>query len=68
MVGTFALVFAGCGAIMVDELSGGRITHLGIGLVFGLVIMVMWPPRPHTTGCDEAARRPGESRLYAAEM
>ena len=27
MVGTFALVFAGCGAIMVDELSGGQITH-----------------------------------------
>jgi MIP family channel proteins len=41
MVGTFALVFAGCGAIMVNDVSGGSITPVGIGIVFGLVIMVM---------------------------
>jgi len=50
MVGTFALVFAGCGAMMVDEISGGRITHLGIGLVFGLVIMVMVYATGHISG------------------
>lgn len=40
-IGTFALVFAGCGAIVIDSLSGGRITPVGIALTFGLVIAVM---------------------------
>src|SRR5271170_5524179 len=40
-IGTFALVFAGTGAIVINDLSGGVITHLGIGLVFGLIVMTM---------------------------
>lgn len=40
-VGTFALVFAGTGAIVVNDLTGGVITHPGIALVFGLVVMAM---------------------------
>ena len=40
-IGTFALVFAGTGAIMINDISGGAITNLGIGLVFGLIIMTM---------------------------
>ena len=40
-LGTFALVFAGTGAIIINDISGGVITHLGIGLVFGLIIMTM---------------------------
>ena len=40
-IGTFGLVFAGCGAIMIDRLSGGQVTHVGVGLVFGLIITVM---------------------------
>lgn len=39
-VGTFALVFAGTGAIVVDAVSGGAIGHVGIALTFGLVIAV----------------------------
>lgn len=50
MVGTFALVFAGCGAIMVNEQTGGSITHLGVGLTFGLVIMVMIYATGHVSG------------------
>jgi len=40
-IGTFALVFAGTGAIVVDHATGGAITHLGISLAFGLVVMTM---------------------------
>src|SRR5665213_2569744 len=40
-IGTFGLVFAGTGAIIINDISGGIITHLGIGLVFGLIIMTM---------------------------
>lgn len=50
MIGTFALVFAGCGAIMVDILSGGAVTHVGVGLTFGLVIMVMIYATGHISG------------------
>lgn len=39
--GTFALVFAGTGAIVINEVSGGAITHVGIALTFGLIIMAM---------------------------
>jgi MIP family channel proteins len=40
-VGTFALVFCGCGAIVVNDLYGHPLGHLGVSLVFGLVVMVM---------------------------
>ena len=40
-LGTFALVFAGTGAIVVDQVSGGTITHVGIALTFGLVVLAM---------------------------
>src|ERR1043166_3759351 len=40
-IGTFGLVFAGCGAVMVDQLTAGQVTHVGVSLVFGLVIAAM---------------------------
>ncbi len=40
-VGTFALVFAGCGAIVVNDVSGGEVTHVGVALTFGMVVMCM---------------------------
>ena len=39
--GTFALVFAGTGAIAVDALTGGGVSQVGIALCFGLVVMGM---------------------------
>lgn len=40
LIGTFILVFAGTGAIVINELYGS-VTHLGVGLTFGLVVMAV---------------------------
>ena len=40
-IGTFALVFAGTGAIVIDQVSGGAIGHAGVALTFGLVVLAM---------------------------
>ena len=40
-IGTFALVFAGTAAIVINELNGGVISHVGVALTFGLVVMAM---------------------------
>lgn len=40
-VGTFGLVFCGCGAIVVNDLFGGQLGHLGVSTVFGLIVMAM---------------------------
>mgnify|MGYP006292478489 CR=1 FL=1 len=49
-LGTFALVFAGTGAIVVDGLTGGSLGHLGIAMTFGLVIGVMVYALRETSG------------------
>jgi aquaporin NIP len=41
LLGTFTLVFAGTGAIVINEVSGGVIGHAGIALTFGIVVMAM---------------------------
>jgi aquaporin NIP len=48
-IGTFALVFAGCGAIMVDARTGA-LGHVGVAISFGLVIMVMIYAVGHISG------------------
>jgi len=40
-LGTFGLVFAGTGAIVIDQVTGGTITHVGIALTFGLIVLAM---------------------------
>ena len=40
-LGTFGLVFAGTGAIVINSVSGGSVTHVGIAITFGLVVMAM---------------------------
>jgi aquaporin Z len=39
--GTFALVFAGTGAIVIDEVTGGGVSHVGVALTFGLIVLAM---------------------------
>ena len=41
VLGTFALVFAGCGAIIVNDSYGQALGHVGISLVFGLIVTAM---------------------------
>jgi len=40
-LGTFALVFAGTGAIVINSATNGAITHAGIALTFGLIVLAM---------------------------
>jgi MIP family channel proteins len=47
--GTFALVTAGCGALVVDQATGA-LGHLGVAASFGLVIMVMIAALGHLSG------------------
>jgi len=41
IIGTFALVFCGTGAVVIDQQTGGSVTHAGIAITFGLVVMSM---------------------------
>ena len=41
MLGTFMLVFAGTGAIIINDISGGAIGHLGIAATFGLIVLTV---------------------------
>ena len=50
-MGTFALVFAGPGAAAVDANSGGGVSGVGVGMAFGLIVMVMIFSLGHISGC-----------------
>ena len=49
-VGTFCLVFAGTGAVIVDAVSGGRVTPVGISLVFGFIVAALIYALGHISG------------------
>ncbi|HBE34303.1 MAG TPA: aquaporin, partial [Cyanobacteria bacterium UBA11368] len=49
-IGTFILVFAGTGAVMVNKISDGAITHLGISFVFGAVVAALIYGLGHVSG------------------
>lgn len=41
LFGTFALVFTGTGAVVVNDLQGGVVSHVGVALTFGLVVLAL---------------------------
>src|SRR4051812_20553760 len=49
-VGTFCLVFCGTGAIIINEVTNGVVTHVGIALSFGLIVMIMIYAIGHVSG------------------
>jgi MIP family channel proteins len=49
LIGTYALVTAGCGAIIVNS-ETGSLSHVGVALTFGLVIAVMVASLGHISG------------------
>ncbi len=40
-IGTFALVFCGTGAIIINDVTNGIVTHVGVALTFGLIVTAM---------------------------
>jgi len=40
-LGTFCLVFAGTGAAVIDDVTRGTVTHVGVALTWGLIVMAM---------------------------
>ncbi|NMG21791.1 MIP/aquaporin family protein [Brasilonema bromeliae] len=49
-IGTFTLVFAGTGAVMVNDISKGAITHVGISFVFGAIVVALIYAMGHLSG------------------
>jgi aquaporin Z len=49
--GTFCLVFAGTGAVVVNDTHGGTITHVGVALTFGLIVLAMIYTVGDVSGC-----------------
>lgn len=49
--GTFCLVFAGSGALVVNEVTQGGVTHVGVSLTFGLVVMALVYALGQVSGC-----------------
>jgi aquaporin NIP len=40
-IGTFSMIFCGTGAMTVNEITGGQVTHVGIAITWGLIVMAM---------------------------
>ncbi|GFY86730.1 NOD26-like intrinsic protein 4;1 [Actinidia rufa] len=50
VIGTYFVIFAGCGAVAVNKLYGGTVTFPGICVTWGLIVMVMVYTVGHISG------------------
>ncbi|WP_281991144.1 MIP/aquaporin family protein [Aquimarina aggregata] len=40
-IGTFSMIFCGTGAMTINEVTGGDVSHVGIAITWGLIVMAM---------------------------
>ena len=50
LIGTFALIFCGTGAIIIDQQTNGQVGHMGIAITFGLIVTAMIYAFGNTSG------------------
>ncbi|HZZ28395.1 MAG TPA: aquaporin [Pirellulales bacterium] len=51
ILGTFALVFAGTGAVVINNVTNGAVSNVGIALTFGLIVLAMIYSLGDVSGC-----------------
>jgi aquaporin Z len=49
-IGTFSMVFCGTGAIIINEVTNGEVTHIGVAITFGLIVLAMIYSLGHISG------------------
>eukprot|EP00253_Pinus_taeda_P000657 PITA_00657 len=63
IIGTFFLIFIGCGSNVIDKKTNGSITHLGVSIVWGLAVMIIIYSIGHISG---AHLNPAVTLAFAA--
>jgi len=51
LIGTFILVFCGTGAMVIDQQTGGAVSHVGVAITWGLVVMSLIYSLGDVSGC-----------------
>jgi aquaporin NIP len=51
LIGTFILVFCGTGAMVIDQQTGGAVSHVGVSITWGLVVMSLIYSIGNLSGC-----------------
>lgn len=51
LIGTFILVFCGTGAMIIDQQTGGAVSHVGVSITWGLVVMSLIYSIGNISGC-----------------
>ena len=51
IIGTFILVFCGTGAMVIDQQTGGAVSHVGVSITWGLVVMCLIYSIGNVSGC-----------------
>ena len=49
-IGAFTIIFGGCGAAVANAVSDGAVSHVGVAISFGLIVMVMIYSLGHISG------------------